>query len=230
MPYLCKHTVFAALCYYKERWFDSIACDAIRPAVHERGCAIFSVGQLCNAMHFVSVGKFKYEKRSKAVLDLLAGSFKRQLFGMNATYTGTSLLTSEKLAPGTYRLGRGDHICEPVLWCDSWYHCGDLTAPICGMTLELAQSEVANLVVCNPRLKQWAMPHALRFVKALNRYEPSDVFDTDFCLLHSPLAKKTQQADFSEAWGKEHVMLINISWEGADIISSCDNHIGLKYF
>lgn len=167
---LCHHVVFFALKQYRGRWFQRIACDAIHCALTFPGEPLFILGQTCTTMYFITEGKSVYYRHNSTLLHIVG-----------ICTLDTPRKRDAKLGAGRTILGAGDHVCEPVLWCPNWLHCGDLTVHFTTSSLNLDFGGFADVVKIYPHMAQRLLYHAVRFVIILNRYELSDMFDSNFC-------------------------------------------------
>merc|ERR1712110_269999 len=86
-----------------------------------------------------------------------------------------------KCQGGLFRVLARSSLCEPVLW-SYWLHCGDCSAAIGAITLELVVSDLEEMIMCYPVMAEWGRTHATRFVAELNHRTPSDLCDTELLL------------------------------------------------
>jgi len=173
--YMSSNPVFLAMQTCSSRCFERLCCDALQPFWVVPQEQLFSFGECCNSMYFVSGGKLNYVKYSP-VLQSLARNGTVAFSSKARTKSSADLVATTN----EHACQKGRSLCEPVLWTH-WVHCGDCIAHSHTSMFKLRSSDFQALVSAYTIVNSIVRKHAALFVRTLNaqdRTQRTDLFDS----------------------------------------------------
>lgn len=178
-PFLQRHVVFRSLDMAHAICYEHVCCDAMRPQFHSPDSIIFTTGERCYGMVFVTGGALQYRKCHKP------GAAALGIFDFEEKSINVADLTvpdqSNRTLPGNFLIQSAEALCEPVLWCH-WQHNGDLRTTHLTSLLILKAGLFCDFIGRYPRLIEWGSAHASKFLEVLNddaAHHVSDLFNSD---------------------------------------------------
>ncbi|CAE8623285.1 unnamed protein product [Polarella glacialis] len=143
-PILSAHSFFESLGEKHRRVERDLCLRAVSEVhflAHDR---IFSEGDSCSSMYFVSAGDLSYTVSAKGSERSVADVKQKESLARRWKYVRSD--TGRKALEAGERIARGDWASEPVLWLTRWEHKGDLWANADGSFVTIRAEDFAKVV------------------------------------------------------------------------------------
>jgi len=143
-PILSAHSLFASLGERHRRVERDLCLRAVSEVhflAHDR---IFSEGDSCSSMYFVSAGDLSYTVSAKGSERLVDDVKQKEILARRSKYVRS--VSNRKALEAGERIARGDWASEPVLWLTRWEHRGDLWANADGSFVTIRTEDFAKVV------------------------------------------------------------------------------------
>lgn len=188
-PLINPHKFFNAIQSAHSRTFRQICHEVLKVVTPAPGEMIFTQQDECTQMFFVVSGEPKYVPTRSLSAARHQSASKKSLFYGELTLTEATTTNGPPesntppsdmdLIENVYHMGKGDYICEPILWTN-WEYCGVLAGTEEATSFIAMPAEpFASVVSGHPPAAVSAVFYARRFVAGLNRFGKSyhDIID-----------------------------------------------------